>query len=366
MKNEKEKFFIKLCNEVQGCDLCPRMKNSARVLNGSAGSIEAPILFLGEAPGRLGADGSGIPFHGDTAGANFERLLAQVGISRYQIFVTNSVLCNPKDEKGNNSTPNIDEIRNCSTYLKRQIELVNPKIIVTLGATALKALSFIENHKINLKKDVRRAFPWFKRILISLYHPGQRAMIHRSFSNQLADYQYVAEQFKRLGQFSRPVSNRMKEDILPIIDFLTSLKPDISYFALHKLFYLIEYEHAKKTGTKLTSSFFIRQKDGPYCTDLHFKKLEKFFPNLLVTKKNHGLYIERKSATLFDMDFNEKFRVLNGETREIIMSVVEKYGNKSNAELKEKVYLTVPMRNILKAEKDKFNFFNSPIEFVEF
>jgi uracil-DNA glycosylase len=69
--------FDSLCKEVQNCKLCPRMKGSQRVLNYSAGNLEAKIMFIGEAPGRLGADESGIPFHGDKAGNNFEILIVK-------------------------------------------------------------------------------------------------------------------------------------------------------------------------------------------------------------------------------------------------------------------------------------------------
>jgi uracil-DNA glycosylase family 4 len=71
--------FDALCGQVIACQKCDRMKNSARVLSRVAGPIDAKIMFIGEAPGRLGADNSGIPFHGDKAGHNFEELLAGAG-----------------------------------------------------------------------------------------------------------------------------------------------------------------------------------------------------------------------------------------------------------------------------------------------
>src|SRR5438128_2012162 len=101
--NDNEIVFNNLCKEVQSCKLCPRMNNSLRVLNHSVGSLNAKIMFIGEAPGRLGADDSGIPFHGDKSGHNFEELLEFANLNRGDLYITNSVLCNPKDEKGNNS-----------------------------------------------------------------------------------------------------------------------------------------------------------------------------------------------------------------------------------------------------------------------
>lgn len=365
MSSKKELNFAHLCSEARDCQACPRMAQSARVLNASVGSLNAKIMFIGEAPGRLGADGSEIPFHGDKAGDNFEKFLEQVGISRYDIYVTNAALCNPKDADGNNSTPTMIEVENCSKFLRRQIELVNPEIVVTLGATALKALALIEPHSLNLKDAVRTSVRWFGRKLLPLYHPGQRALIHRSFHNQLADYQFVAEELRRIGRPSRKISFYMKEDVISIVDFLTSLKPELTYFSLHKLFYLVEYQYAKNNGAKLTSAFFIRQKDGPYCTDLHFRKLQNRLPDLRVSKRYDKLYLIRNSPDIFAQSFAERFKNINDCTRELVMSVVENYGMKSDSELKTSVYLTSPMRKILAQEKMNRNLFNAPIEFIE-
>src|SRR5437773_2381420 len=75
--------FECLVNEAKGCVDCTRMNSSQRVIGHASGRIDAPIMFIGEAPGRLGADSSAIPFHGDKAGDNFESLIEQVGLSRY-------------------------------------------------------------------------------------------------------------------------------------------------------------------------------------------------------------------------------------------------------------------------------------------
>src|SRR5690242_2368133 len=146
MNNEfsrKNEEFSALVAEVQACIKCERMEESARVLNYSAGNLRADLFFVGEAPGRLGADATEVPFHGDTAGDNFEDLLSFAGINRKDVYVTNAVLCNPKDAQGNNATPNPNEIANCVTFLRRQIELVDPKIVIALGNAALRALAAI-------------------------------------------------------------------------------------------------------------------------------------------------------------------------------------------------------------------------------
>ena len=68
---EKELKFATLTKDVMACTLCARMANSIHVIGSASGSLNAPIFIIGEAPGRLGADESAIPFHGDKAGENF-------------------------------------------------------------------------------------------------------------------------------------------------------------------------------------------------------------------------------------------------------------------------------------------------------
>lgn len=353
-----ENEFDTLCSSIQKCLKCPRMCDSQRVLNRSAGSLNADIMFIGEAPGRLGADNSGIPFHGDKSGHNFEELLEVAKINRSKIFVTNAVLCNPKDEDGNNSTPTKIEIQNCAFHLAEQIRIINPKIVVTLGATALESTRFTSSHSLVLRNDVRTSNKWFNRILIPLYHPGQRAMMHRSFANQRSDYQFVSEQLKRLTKTSTAKSMKVNSAIFPIVKEILMSLGSIDYFKLHKLFYLIEYNYFKEHQERLTNAYIIRQKDGPYCTDLHIQKLKKGLPELEIKTREGNLFLS-VSRNLF-----EHYKHLNGKSGDIINTVIQKYGSLSNEEIKTKVYLTKPMRNILKMEKNELaNLYNVPISF---
>lgn len=358
-----EREFDRLCRLVGACRTCARMGDSARVLSRSAGDLSAPLMFVGEAPGRLGADGSEIPFHGDKSGHNFEEFLAQVGLDRYSIFVTNAVLCNPKDEKGNNSPPRPAEVKNCAGYLRQQIEIVGPEIIVTLGSVALRALSIIEPHNLTLREHVRTASNWFGRKLIPAYHPGQRAMIHRSFANQLSDYQFISEQLRRLGQVRKVSAGNMRADVYAIVNLITRIRPELSYFALHKLFYLVELKCMEQLGHRLTNAYIIRQKDGPYCTDLHVFKLKKVFPDMSIRDHRGTLTIKRSSSDLFGTD--DANRDLPSEANEIIRETLHRYDGIDDSRLKTRVYLTRPMKAILRAEKNqKLNLFNSPINFT--
>lgn len=358
--SNKLESFTDLCECVQACQLCPRMKSSARILSLSSGALDAKVMFIGEAPGRLGADATGIPFHGDTAGNNFETLLDFVGISREDIFVTNSVLCNPKDENGNNAPPNQDEITKCAHFLKRQIDLINPGVVVTLGANALKSTALIERHSLTLREDVRTSNEWYGRNLTPLYHPGQRAMIHRSFANQRSDYKFVADQLKRLGMKPRAIRGNTKESIARVVRVVLNSKYELSYFALHKIMYLLEWVHMQDKGDRLTGAYFIRQKDGPYCTDLHLTKLKNAMPDLKIIKSGNKIFLKLQGADLFTSQ-NPSPDIDPALVKYIENKLIDLVGM-TDAALKTRAYLTKPMKKILQEEKvNSNNMYNVPI-----
>jgi uracil-DNA glycosylase len=193
-QNRAETFAL-LVDEARRCQACPRMIGRTRLLSPANGSLDARVCFVAEAPGRLGGDRTAIPLCGDQSGRNFERLLAEAGLDRAAIFVTNAVLCNPR--VGNrNAPPSAREIQNCAHFLLATLLVLQPEVVVALGAVALAALARIEPHGLTLAKDVGHAVRWYDRWLIPLYHPGPRAQIWRGFHQQ-------AEDFRRLGAFLR-------------------------------------------------------------------------------------------------------------------------------------------------------------------
>jgi uracil-DNA glycosylase family 4 len=319
-------------------------------------------MFIGEAPGRLGADQTEIPFHGDQAGHNFEELLRLAGLSRDSLFVTNAVLCNPRDSSGRNSTPNPRELDNCSSFLREQIQLIDPAVVVTLGASALRAASAIEAHNLNLAADVRTAHGWFGRVLIPLYHPGQRAMVHRSAANQRSDYQFVAEHVRRIDRSRKTGSGgATRADVLQIAEYLLAGLGELTYFSLHKLTYLAEYLSVRKSGVRLSKGYFIRQKDGPYCTDLQIQRLKKASPRIEIRKEGPTLLL-RLARDMFA--HGEPPEALAPETTSILNEVIDRYGARSDSELKAVVYLTAPMRSMLRRERKQINLYNAPIDFL--
>jgi len=150
------------------------------------------VLFVAEAPGRQGADRTRIPFSGDASGRAFDHLLASIRLTRDEVFITNAVLCNPRSETGANRSPTLEEVRHCNGFLRRTIDLLDPPLIVTIGAVALAAAGRIESHGLALSRDVGRCVAWYGRRLIPLYHPSPQVLIsRRSLAQQEADWQAI-------------------------------------------------------------------------------------------------------------------------------------------------------------------------------
>src|SRR2546428_8469776 len=165
-KNEQ---FIALAAEAAACNRCSAMCGRTAVLSALNGSVAARVMFIGEAPGRKGADRTRIPFSGDQSGKNFDRFLASIGLTRGQIFITSAALCNPRSASGANRRPAAREVANCSDFLRRTIALIDPELVVTLGGVALDALKLVHYHELNLKEAAAKIHHWDQRLLVPRY-----------------------------------------------------------------------------------------------------------------------------------------------------------------------------------------------------
>jgi uracil-DNA glycosylase family 4 len=205
VSNESKRAqFAALTAEAASCTRCPAMCESTAVLSELNGSVSARIMFIGEAPGRKGADRTRVPFSGDQSGKNFDRFLAAIGLSRQHIFITSAALCNPRTESGANRKPGKTELTNCSNFLRRTIELVNPALVVTLGSVALDALKSIQPHTLSLRESVAKVHCWDGRLLVPIYHPSPQVLAsHRREAEQLRDYKVVARAIKLAGEGPR-------------------------------------------------------------------------------------------------------------------------------------------------------------------
>ena len=148
--------------EVIQCVLCGLSITRKNAVPGS-GSINRKIILIGEAPGK-NEDETGSPFVG-SAGKILDQALIDARIERKEIYITNVVKCRPP----NNRVPTDEEIRICtSEYLKKEIDIISPKIICILGATALKSLLGLKSMTPYHGKIVKR--PPLKYFIT--YHPA--------------------------------------------------------------------------------------------------------------------------------------------------------------------------------------------------
>src|SRR3989338_784007 len=128
------KTISQLKEEYKNCNRCPELcKSRIQVVFGS-GNPQAKVLFLGEAPGLTEAK-EGIPFCG-ASGQVLNQLLESVGLSREDIFITNTILCRPEK----NRNPEKEEIENCRERLDSLLQIMQPKVIVTIGNFATERI----------------------------------------------------------------------------------------------------------------------------------------------------------------------------------------------------------------------------------
>ncbi len=130
----KKENLQKLEKEYKSCQLCPELcENRIQVVFGG-GKPDSSVLLLGEAPG-LNESQQGIPFCG-ASGKILAKLLGHIGLTRDDVFITNTVICRPP----NNRNPKAAEIKNCRSRLEETIKIMKPKVIVTIGNFATKAI----------------------------------------------------------------------------------------------------------------------------------------------------------------------------------------------------------------------------------
>jgi uracil-DNA glycosylase family 4 len=145
--------------ECKACGLCETRKNTVF----GAGNQQAEWLFIGEGPGQH-EDEQGEPFVGK-AGLLLTEMIRAMGLAREQVFITNIVKCRPPD----NRDPHKDEISACQPYLQRQIQLIQPKIILAVGRIAAQTLLATDAPVSRLRGQVHQLnnIP-----LVVVYHPA--------------------------------------------------------------------------------------------------------------------------------------------------------------------------------------------------
>lgn len=323
------------------CRQCKAIVKTGKKPILGVGSPEAKIIVVGLAPGKDGADRTGIPFTRDPSGELFDEVLSAAGLSRSQdVFITNLVKCNPKDAKGRNRTPSKSEMKNCYPYLRREIDYVKPRIIVTLGKAATEFLlgtritKMAQIHgKIKRKKGIS-FFPFI--------HPGY--VIRGAY-----DRKKFLDEFKILGDVYRNLikqeSRLSRLDILLLLLEKGSDSIPIGAIRgktrLQKLLFLLQHE-LKKRGYKARYAFrpYLY---GPYSrelyTDVEWLRMSGLVEVRTTFDKNVGqitdfAVTEKGRRRLIDMMNSQLHKSLD----EVVEIVITKYGKMGVAQLVEFVH----------------------------
>lgn len=138
--SSKEERFAPLREQVRGCVKCPHLAASRTQTVFGVGNLDAEVMFIGEAPGA-DEDARGEPFVG-RAGQLLTKIIETMGFARSDVYIANVLKCRPDMPPGvsGNRPPTLPEMQTCLPYLAAQIEIVRPKVLVALGATAVEGL----------------------------------------------------------------------------------------------------------------------------------------------------------------------------------------------------------------------------------
>ncbi len=150
-------------NEVKGCPRCRLCASRTNTVFGE-GDPDARIFFIGEGPGET-EDRTGRPFVG-RAGELLDKMIGGMGLRREQVYIANIVKCRPP----NNRVPMPDEVATCTPYLERQLEIIRPHVIVTLGLPSLKYMT--DDPKLTMGKSRGNWRAWRGIKLMPTFHPA--------------------------------------------------------------------------------------------------------------------------------------------------------------------------------------------------
>jgi uracil-DNA glycosylase family 4 len=164
--DERRAELVELYHHLRDCHGCPLKATRTKLVFG-AGNADADIMFVGEAPGAR-EDELGLPFVGP-AGKLLDQLLGEIGLERKDVFINNCLMCRPPG----NRDPLPEEIEECTPFLMKRIELIEPKVICTLGNYATKLLTGSPRGITKAHGDPqRREIAGHSVTLYPLFHPA--------------------------------------------------------------------------------------------------------------------------------------------------------------------------------------------------
>ncbi len=193
-EDEKKREMQRIIDEISKCEKCELHKTRKKPVPGE-GSITSRIMLIGEAPGR-NEDEQGKPFVGQ-AGKFLNQLLKEAGIRREEVYITNIIKCRPP----NNRDPTEKEIKSCSPYLDKQLNIIKPKAIITLGNYATKyilrkfklkeeSISKIHGKKYKINNLI------FNTKIMPSYHPAAALYNPNLKQTIIDDFKKIREELK--------------------------------------------------------------------------------------------------------------------------------------------------------------------------
>ena len=189
------------------CQKCPHLASSRKNVVFGVGSIDAELMFVGEAPGA-DEDEQAEPFVGK-AGQLLTRIIQTMGLSRDTVYIANILKCRPDTpgQTAGNRKPNAEEMQTCLPYLLEQIDLIRPQIIVALGSTAVEGLL---GKTVGITK-LRGNIQTFHGVpVMPTYHPSY-LLRNQALSVKREVWEDMLQVLERLG---RPISEKQRSFFL--------------------------------------------------------------------------------------------------------------------------------------------------------
>jgi DNA polymerase len=195
---DAENLLTQIAAEIRTCQNCPLGRTRKNPVPG-AGPAGAEIMCIGEGPGYF-EDEQGLPFVG-ASGKFLTQLLEDGGIPRKSVFITNVVKCRPPE----NRDPLPDELQACNAFLDRQIAVINPLIIITLGRISMAR--YFENARIS---SIHGEASWHAgRLIVPMFHPA--AALHQPNLKSV-----IAQDFSRLKEMIEKEKLRRAEKMVQV------------------------------------------------------------------------------------------------------------------------------------------------------
>ena len=207
----KQEELNKIAEEIKSCQRCPLYRGATQAVPGE-GNPEAKIVFIGEAPG-FHEDQRGIPFCG-AAGRLLDFLLAKMGVKREEVFITNVL----KHRPPGNRDPLPNEISACASSLDRQLAVIKPRVVVTLGRFSMA--KFLPQARISQVHGQPRfvEFQGQELIVVPMYHPAAALRNGRIKEEEEKDFERLGEFLKKLdGKQELSVKKEKKEEQLKLV-----------------------------------------------------------------------------------------------------------------------------------------------------